>query len=361
MQTLNVSLADRSYPIYIGENLLSSDYVRRHVRARQVMIVTNETIAPLYLDNVLAGLTGLQVDTVVLPDGERFKTLSTLETIFDALLEKRHSRTTTLVALGGGVVGDMTGFAAACYQRGVDFIQIPTTLLAQVDSSVGGKTAVNHPRGKNMIGAFYQPKAVVIDTSVLATLPERELGAGIAEVIKYGLIRDAEFFNWLEVNMQSLRDRNVDALVYAIERSCRNKAEVVADDETEQGVRATLNLGHTFGHAIETATGYSEWLHGEAVAAGMLMAAAFSADLQWLAHEEVVRIEVLLKLAHLPTAPPSSMKAEQFRELMALDKKVHDGQLRLVLLKGVGHSVVTADYDNNKLNELLHRVCDAEV
>ncbi|MDF1779768.1 MAG: 3-dehydroquinate synthase [Alcanivoracaceae bacterium] len=360
MQTLNVSLADRSYPIYIGEDLLSSDYVRRHVRARQVMIVTNEMIAPLYLEKVLAGLSGLQVDTVVLPDGERFKTLSTLETIFDALLEKRHARTTTLVALGGGVVGDMTGFAAACYQRGVDFIQIPTTLLAQVDSSVGGKTAVNHPRGKNMIGAFYQPKAVIIDTSVLATLPERELGAGIAEVIKYGLIRDAEFFDWLEVNMQALRERNAEALVYAIERSCRNKAEVVADDETEQGVRATLNLGHTFGHAIETATGYSEWLHGEAVGAGMLMAAAFSADLQWLPEEQVTRIEALLKLAHLPTAPPPSMKAGQFRELMALDKKVHDGQLRLVLLKGVGHSVVTADYDDNKLDELLHRVCEAE-
>ena len=357
MQTLNVSLAERSYPIYIGAGLLSSDLLRRHVRASQVMVVTNETVAPLYLDQVLASLDGLKVDTLVLPDGERFKTLATLEKVFDALLEKRHSRTTTLVALGGGVIGDMTGFAAACYQRGVDFIQVPTTLLAQVDSSVGGKTAVNHPRGKNMIGAFYQPKAVLIDTDVLKTLPPRELGAGLAEVIKYGLIRDADFLRWLEENMALLRAGDTAALVTAIERSCRNKADVVAADETEQGERALLNLGHTFGHAIETATGYSEWLHGEAVATGMLLAAKLSADLGWLTSAQVEQVSVLLEKAELPLAPPAGMTPAQFRELMAHDKKVLDGQLRLVLLKDLGKAVVTADYDAACLDALLQRVC----
>lgn len=357
MQTLNVSLAERSYPIYIGAGLLSSDLLRRHVRASQVMVVTNETVAPLYLDQVLASLEGLKVDTLVLPDGERFKTLSTLEKVFDALLEKRHSRTTTLIALGGGVIGDMTGFAAACYQRGVDFIQVPTTLLAQVDSSVGGKTAVNHPRGKNMIGAFYQPKAVLIDTDVLKTLPPRELGAGLAEVIKYGLIRDADFLRWLEDNMALLRAGDTAALVTAIERSCRNKAEVVAADETEQGERALLNLGHTFGHAIETATGYSEWLHGEAVATGMLLAAKLSADLGWLTSAQVEQVSALLEKAELPLAPPAGMTPVQFRELMAHDKKVLDGQLRLVLLRDLGKAVVTADYDAACLDALLQRVC----
>lgn len=357
MQTLNVSLAERSYPIYIGAGLLSSDLLRRHVRASQVMVVTNETVAPLYLDKMLASLDGLKVDTLVLPDGERFKTLATLETVFDALLEKRHSRTTTLIALGGGVIGDMTGFAAACYQRGVDFIQVPTTLLAQVDSSVGGKTAVNHPRGKNMIGAFYQPKAVLIDTDVLKTLPPRELGAGLAEVIKYGLIRDADFLQWLEDNMALLRAGDTSALVTAIERSCRNKAEVVAADETEQGERALLNLGHTFGHAIETATGYSEWLHGEAVATGMLLAAQLSADLGWLTPVQVEQVAALLEKAELPLAPPAGMTPAQFRELMAHDKKVLDGQLRLVLLKDLGKAVVTADYDAACLDALLQRVC----
>ena len=357
MQTLNVSLAERSYPIYIGAGLLSSDLMRRHVRASQVMVVTNETVAPLYLDKTLASLEGLKVDTLVLPDGERFKTLATLEMVFDALLEKRHSRTTTLIALGGGVIGDMTGFAAACYQRGVDFIQVPTTLLAQVDSSVGGKTAVNHPRGKNMIGAFYQPKAVLIDTDVLKTLPPRELGAGLAEVIKYGLIRDADFLQWLEDNMALLRAGDTSALVTAIERSCRNKAEVVAADETEQGERALLNLGHTFGHAIETATGYSEWLHGEAVATGMLLAAQLSADLGWLTPVQVEQVAALLEKAELPLAPPAGMTPAQFRELMAHDKKVLDGQLRLVLLKDLGKAVVTADYDAACLDALLQRVC----
>jgi len=356
MKTLTVSLADRSYPIYIGDALLSTDLVRRHVRASQAMIVTNETIAPLYLDALVTALSGLKVDTLVLPDGERFKNLVELEKMFDALLAARHSRTTTLVALGGGVIGDMTGFAAACYQRGVDFIQVPTTLLAQVDSSVGGKTAVNHVRGKNMIGAFYQPQAVVIDTSVLNTLPQRELGAGIAEVIKYGLIRDAEFLDWLADNMSALVARDPAALAYAIERSCRNKAEVVAADETEQGDRALLNLGHTFGHAIETATGYSQWLHGEAVAVGMLMAAEFSVELGWLAPEVLPRIHAVLVAAGLPVEPPA-MTAEQFLDLMALDKKVLDGQLRLVLMKQIGKAVVSSDYPADALRQYLQRKC----
>ncbi|MEA3261199.1 MAG: 3-dehydroquinate synthase, partial [Pseudomonadota bacterium] len=265
MQKLDVSLAERSYPIYIDRGLLGQDLIRGHVRGNQVMVVTNETIAPLYLDAVTRGLGDLQCDTLILPDGEQHKTLATLERIFDALMAHRHSRTTTLVALGGGVIGDMVGFAAACYQRGVDFIQVPTTLLAQVDSSVGGKTAVNHPRGKNMIGAFHQPRAVVIDTAVLDTLPEREFAAGMAEVIKYGLIRDPGFFQWLLDNQAALAAREKAPVAEAILRSCRNKAEVVAADETEQGNRALLNLGHTFGHAMETFTGYRDWLHGEAV------------------------------------------------------------------------------------------------
>lgn len=360
MKTLNVPLADRSYPIYIGPALLGADYIRGHIRASQVMVVTNETVAPLYLEKVVDGLSGLKVETVVLPDGEQFKSLAVLERVFDALLKGRHARTTTLVALGGGVVGDMTGFAAACYQRGVDFVQVPTTLLAQVDSSVGGKTAVNHPLGKNMIGAFYQPKAVVIDTDVLATLPERELSAGLAEVIKYGLIRDAEFFAWLEVNMTLLRERDVAALSYAIERSCNNKAEVVAADETEQGDRALLNLGHTFGHAIETATGYSQWLHGEAVGTGMMMAARLSAAQGWLDVALLERIKALLVQAGLPVVPPNDMTAEDFHRYMALDKKVHDGQLRLILLNDIGRAVVTADYDQALLDKLLKEQCGGD-
>lgn len=357
MHTLNVALAERSYPIYIGPGLLDGDLLRRHVRARQVMVVTNETIAPLYLDRVLASLSGLQVDTLLLPDGEQFKTLAVMERIFDLLLEKRHARTTTLIALGGGVVGDMVGFAAACYQRGVDFIQVPTTLLAQVDSSVGGKTAVNHPRGKNMIGAFHQPRAVIIDTSVLDTLPQREFSAGMAEVIKYGLIRDEEFYRWLTVNMDALLARDPALLSEAILRSCRNKAEVVAEDETEQGNRALLNLGHTFGHAIETATGYSSWLHGEAVGAGMAMAAQLSADLGWLPEQDVVAVRELLVRAGLPVDPPTGLSAQRCRELMSMDKKVHDGSLRLVLMRAIGHAVVTADYDESVLMAMLDRCC----
>lgn len=359
MHTLDVALAERSYPIYVGKGLLDRDLLRKHVRARQVLVVSNETIAPLYLDRVLSSLHGLQVDSLLLPDGEKYKSLAVLEKIFDRLLEGRHARTTTLVALGGGVVGDMVGFAAACYQRGVDFIQVPTTLLAQVDSSVGGKTAVNHPRGKNMIGAFHQPKAVIIDTDVLETLPPREFSAGLAEVIKYGLIRDLEFYRWLTVNIDALLARDPAVLSEAILRSCQNKAEVVAEDETEQGNRALLNLGHTFGHAIETATGYSAWLHGEAVATGMIMAAQLSADLGWLPQADVDALRQLLARAGLPVQPPAGMTAGRCRELMALDKKVHDGSLRLVLLRAIGQAVVTADYDDAILMQMLERDCVA--
>lgn len=345
MRTLTVDLGDRSYPIYIGADLLSqSNLYRPHIRGKQVCIVTNETIAPLYLDQVKQALDGYQVDTVVLPDGEQYKNLDTLNLIFDTLLGKRHNRTTTLIALGGGVVGDMTGFAAASYQRGVDFIQIPTTLLSQVDSSVGGKTGVNHALGKNMIGAFHQPRCVLADTSVLGSLPERELAAGIAEVVKYGLIADAPFMAWLEENMDALVAKDGEALAYAVERSCQNKADVVAKDEREGGIRAILNLGHTFGHAIETAMGYGKWLHGEAVATGMVMAADMSQRLGWLEEAEVERIEALLLRAGLPIKAPASVTEENFLSLMAVDKKVLDGQLRLVLMTATGEAVVTSDF-----------------
>ena len=305
-------------------------------------MVTNETVAPLLLDGVLANLAdaGRRVGHLVLPDGERFKTLATLERILDALLEGRYSRSTTLVALGGGVVGDMTGFAAACYQRGVAFVQIPTTLLAQVDSSVGGKTAVNHPRGKNMIGAFHQPRAVLSDTTVLATLPPREFAAGMAEVVKYGCIRDAGFFAWLEANAEALLAREDGALLHAIGRSCEIKAEIVAADEREQGQRALLNFGHTFGHAIETHTGYERWLHGEAVAAGMVLACDFSVRSGTLSAADAERVTALLGRFALPVAPPEDLRAARFVELMGVDKKVVDGQLRLITLEGLGSATV---------------------
>ncbi|WP_297528317.1 3-dehydroquinate synthase [Thiohalobacter sp.] len=354
MKTLRVELGERSYPIHIGAGLLGrADLIAPHIRGKQVMVVSNETVAPLYLEPVLAALGGFRTESVILPDGEVYKNLEILNRIFDALLEARFNRRCTLVALGGGVVGDITGFAAACYQRGVDFIQIPTTLLAQVDSSVGGKTGVNHPLGKNMIGAFHQPNCVIADTDTLNTLDDRQLAAGIAEVIKYGLIRDAGFFDWLEQHMAELTARKPAALAEAIERSCRNKAEVVAEDEREAGSRALLNLGHTFGHAIETATGYGRWLHGEAVAVGMLLAARLSARLGWLEQAEVERIARLLEAAALPTRPPADLDSDRFLELMAVDKKVLDGGLRLVLLRGIGHAVVTDDFDPAALRAVL--------
>jgi 3-dehydroquinate synthase len=354
MKTLTVELGSRSYPIYIGQQLLgNADLLIGHISSRQVMLVTNDTIAPLYLENVMQQLSDFDTAAVILPDGEQYKNLDTLNTIFTALLEQRFNRDCTLLALGGGVVGDITGFAAASYQRGVAFLQIPTTLLAQVDSSVGGKTGVNHPLGKNMIGAFHQPGCVFIDTDTLDTLDDRQLSAGLAEVIKYGLIRDAGFFDWLEVNMTILRERDKQALAYAIERSCSIKAEIVAADERESGQRALLNLGHTFGHAIETGTGYGNWLHGEAVATGMLMAADLSARHGWLSAATVCRTENLLLQAGLPTSPPAEMDESQFMELMAIDKKVVDGELRLVLLKAIGDAVVTGDFKSDLLGETL--------
>lgn len=354
MRTLTVDLGERSYPIHIGDQLLSrADLLIPHLRGRQVCLVTNTTIAPLYLDTVRAALSGYQCLDVVLPDGEQYKTLAQMNTIFDALLGARHNRNTTLIALGGGVVGDMTGFAAACYQRGVNFIQIPTTLLAQVDSSVGGKTGVNHPLGKNMIGAFYQPRCVLADIGVLTSLPPREFSAGIAEIVKYGLICDKPFYHWLQAEMDGLMARDPALLGEAIYRSCENKARVVAADERESDVRAILNLGHTFGHAIETAQGYGTWLHGEAVAAGMVMALEFSARLGWLTAAEVDGARALLARANLPVAPPPNMSVEQFLDLMAVDKKVLDGQLRLVLLRGIGEAVVTADYPLAELKACL--------
>lgn len=345
MQTLTVDLGERAYPIHIGSMLLErADLLAPHIAGQQVLIVTNETVAPLYLEKLKQGLSGYVVDVVVLPDGEAFKTLETLNLIFDAALAGRHSRNTTLIALGGGVVGDMCGFAAASYQRGVNFIQIPTTLLSQVDSSVGGKTGVNHALGKNMIGAFWQPQLVLADMSVLATLPDREFSAGIAEIVKYGLLGDEEFLAWLEQNMPALMAREPDALAYAVRRSCHNKAKIVARDEREGGIRAWLNLGHTFGHAIEHSLGYGEWLHGEAVAAGMCMAADMSQRLNWISVADVARTQALLEAANLPIRPPQKMTAEQFLSAMAVDKKVLDGQLRLVLLKSLGEAVVTADF-----------------
>ena len=342
MQTLNVALGDRAYPIHIGRGLLArAELILPHLKTKRVAIVTNDVVGPLYLERLRATLeaAGVRVCAVVLPDGEANKDWQTLNLIFDMLLAERCERSTTLVALGGGVVGDMGGFAAACYQRGMPFIQIPTTLLAQVDSSVGGKTEINHPLGKNMIGAFYQPKLVLADIDTLATLPDRELAAGLAEVIKYGLIRDPVFLDWLEANLDALVARDPAALAYAIERSCRNKAEVVAADETEQGERALLNLGHTFGHAIETGLGYGEWLHGEAVAAGTMMAAELSRRLGWLQDDDIERIATLFARAHLPVWGPK-LGTSRYLELMAHDKKVEAGKLRLVLLREVGRAVI---------------------
>jgi 3-dehydroquinate synthase len=357
MQTLTVDLAERSYPIHIGPGLLSQpELLRGAIAGKQVCVVSNATVAPLYLAAVRAALSGYQCTDVILPDGEQYKTLAQLNQIFDQLLTTKQNRSTTLVALGGGVVGDMTGFAAACYQRGVDFIQIPTTLLSQVDSSVGGKTGVNHPLGKNMIGAFHQPRLVLADTNTLSTLPDREYSAGVAEVIKYGLICDRPFYDWLIANIDALMARDEKYMSEAIYRSCANKARVVAADEREGGVRAILNLGHTFGHAIETAQGYGEWLHGEAVAVGMLMAADFSARLGYLSAANVVQLRDLLLRAKLPIAPPADMSVEQFLALMAVDKKVLDGQLRLVLLKSIGEATVTADFP---LSELQRCIADS--
>ena len=353
--TLHVDLAERSYPIYIGPDLIDDPAIyRRHISGQQVMIVTNETVAPLYLDRVRSAIDEFNTEVVILPDGEQYKNLSEWQKIIDGLLQSRFNRQCTVMALGGGVVGDMAGFAAACYQRGVKFIQIPTTLLSQVDSSVGGKTGVNHPLGKNMIGAFYQPQCVIADTNTLNTLDARQLSAGIAEIIKYGLIDDPDFFTWLEGNMDALVGRSQDALAYAIRRSCEDKARIVAADELESGCRALLNLGHTFGHAIETGMGYGRWLHGEAVAAGICMAADLSNRQGWLPKKQQARIELLIQRAGLPTSPPDSVTPAKFIELMRVDKKVLTGEIRLVLLNQLGHSVITEDFDADNLQDTLN-------
>lgn len=354
-RALEVALGSRSYPIHIGPGLLGQpEALSPWLAGRQVMIVTNEVVAPLYLECCRASLPeDAEVRELVLPDGEATKTLASVSRIWDALLEAGFNRRCTLIALGGGVIGDMVGYAAACYQRGVAFIQVPTTLLSQVDSSVGGKTGVNHPLGKNMIGAFWQPRAVLIDTDTLATLPPREFSAGLAEVIKYGLIRDAGFLGWLEEAMADLRALKPAALTRAIERSCALKAEIVAEDETEQGVRALLNLGHTFGHAIEAHQGYGVWLHGEAVGAGMLMAAELSARLGWLSAEEVARVRDILAAAALPLAAPGDMSVEDFLVRMRLDKKNIDSRLRLILLHSLGSACLSDETPIELLEALI--------
>ncbi len=355
MQTLTVALGDRSYPIHIGGGLLNQpELILPHLKTPQAAIVTNTTVGPLYLERVqnLLLQSGIKVVPIVLPDGEAYKNSESLKQIYDALLTHRMERKATLIALGGGVIGDLTGFAAATYLRGVPFIQIPTTLLAQVDSSVGGKTGINHPLGKNMIGAFYQPQLVLADTDTLNTLPDRELSAGLAEVIKYGLIRDLPFLAWLEANMDKLRARDPAALAYAIHRSCQNKAEVVAADEREAGNRALLNLGHTFGHAIETGMGYGAWLHGEAVGTGMIMAADLSRRLGWLSEADVARARALILKAGLPAVAPD-LGFDKYLDLMGLDKKVEGGKIRFVLLKALGEAVLSADVPAALLQETI--------
>ncbi len=353
---LGVDLGERSYPIYIGGDLLGqADLIRPHLHGGSALIVSNTTVAPLYLPAVQAALEecGVRQDQVILEDGEQYKTLASTESIIDLLLRQRHDRRTTVVALGGGVIGDIAGFAASIYQRGINFIQMPTTLLSQVDSSVGGKTGVNHPLGKNMIGAFYQPQCVIADIDSFATLPARELAAGMAEVIKYGLIYDAGFFEWLEQNIEDLMTGDADLLAQAVLVSCQIKARVVEQDEREAGLRAILNLGHTFGHAIEAVMGYGKWLHGEAVAAGMVMAIDLSIRQGWIDESVRQRSVALLERAALPTAPPADMTPEQFLEAMAVDKKNVDGAIKLVLLRRLGEAIVSSDYDHGKLLQTL--------
>ncbi|KOE63691.1 3-dehydroquinate synthase [Aggregatibacter actinomycetemcomitans] len=357
MLCVSVELKERSYPIHIGAGLLTDPHCYPLKPGNKVMIVTNPTVAQYYLAIVTDMLEkiGCLVERVLLPDGEQYKTLDSLNLIFTALLQANHGRDTTIVALGGGVIGDVAGYAAASYQRGVRFIQIPTTLLAQVDSSVGGKTAVNHPLGKNMIGAFYQPNAVIVDTLTLNTLPKREVNAGLAEIIKYSTILDFPFFEWLEQHIDEVVALDQSALRQCIARCCQLKADIVARDETEKGDRALLNLGHTFGHAIETHLGYGNWLHGEAVAAGCMMAAVLSERLGDLTKANVARLEKLLARANLPTVSPDGMTAQDYLPLMMRDKKVLNGKLRLVLLKSLGRAYVATDINQDLVIDAIHR------
>ena len=359
MTTINVSLPERLYPIHIGPGILDHPQLYSpHIRGSTVVVITNTTIEPLYADQLKSAISSIaEVKTFVLPDGETHKHLNTVNSIFDFMLAIPCDRQTTVVALGGGVVGDIAGFAASCYQRGVAYLQVPTTLLAQVDSSVGGKTGVNHPLGKNMIGAFHQPQCVIADTNTLTTLPDRELKAGLAEVIKYGAICDAEFFSWLELNIDSVLNRDAEKLAYVIERSCQNKSRVVEEDERESGIRAILNFGHTFGHAIEAWLNYEQWLHGEAVAVGMVIGAGFSARLKMIDTSQAERISALIERTGLPTRPPAGMSTDDFLELMKLDKKVQSNTIRLILLKQIGEAVITSEYPENELRSTL----DAEI
>lgn len=353
MNTVKVELGDRGYPILIGEGLLRQpDLIRQHLPARDILVVSNTTVAPLFMDQLVAALGASRVVEAILPDGESHKTLTTVSRVLDVLVANRFGRDCALVALGGGVVGDMAGFAASCYQRGVAFAQVPTTLLAQVDSSVGGKTGVNHPGGKNLIGAFHQPSVVIADTSTLVTLPVRELRAGLAEVIKYGLIRDAPFFDWLETHLDELLASDPGALAHVIRRSCEIKAQIVGRDEREQGERALLNLGHTFGHAVESATHYTQWLHGEAVGAGLLMAAAMSHECGLLESSQVDRLRRLLEQVGLPVKI-DGVTPDVALEHMRIDKKVQSGRMRLVLLRAIGEAFVTADYPEPALQRTL--------
>ncbi|HAB44539.1 MAG TPA: 3-dehydroquinate synthase [Acinetobacter sp.] len=354
MKTLYVELGERRYPIFIGSNLNPQELLEPYIHGKQVMIVSNDTVAPLYLDRYKATLENLgkTVATCILPDGEKYKNIEHLNLIFDALLEAGFNRDCTVLALGGGVIGDMAGFASACFQRGVYFIQVPTTLLSQVDSSVGGKTGINHPLGKNMIGAFQQPQGVLADMSQLSTLPDRELSAGLAEVIKYALLGDEEFLVWLEANMEGLIARDEQLLAEAVYRSCAHKAHIVANDEKEQGERALLNLGHTFGHAIESYLGYGEWLHGEAVATGMVMAADLSHRMGWISLEDLERTKKIISRAQLPIVCPK-IPLDDFLAYMAHDKKVLNGQLRLVLLQQLGKAVITRDFDVELMQQAI--------
>ncbi len=354
MATLILDLGERSYPIYIDSELLTkNNLLSQHIRAKRVCIVTNTVVAPLYLDRIKAQLVDFQVDEIVLADGEAEKNLSNFDKIQSHLLANVHGRDTTLIALGGGVIGDITGFAAVCYQRGIDFIQVPTTLLSQVDSSVGGKTAINHPLGKNMIGAFYQPKAVIIDIDSLTSLPEREFSAGMAEVIKYGILGDSQFFTWLEENAKSIKQADKAVLIQMIERCCQCKADIVSADETEAGIRALLNLGHTFGHAIEAEQGYGKWLHGEAVATGMVLAAKLALAMNLLEASELRRIENLLTKFDLPLNAPEDMGFDEFIKHMCRDKKNIGGKLRLIIPTAIGHSVMRDDISEDMLQQIL--------
>jgi len=354
MQTLYVELGERRYPIFIGSDLDPQALLAPYIHGKQVMIVSNTTVAPLYLQRYQTAIEALdkRVATCILPDGEKYKDSQHLNLIFDVLLEAGFNRDCTVLALGGGVIGDMAGFASACFQRGVYFIQVPTTLLSQVDSSVGGKTGINHPLGKNMIGAFQQPQVVLADMSQLSTLPDRELSAGLAEVIKYALLGDEKFLVWLEENMDALVARDEKLLAEAVYRSCVHKARIVANDEKEQGERALLNLGHTFGHAIESYMGYGVWLHGEAVATGMVMAVDLSQRMGWISQEDLERTKKIISRAQLPIVCPK-IPLDDFLAYMAHDKKVLNGQLRLVLLKQLGKAVITRDFDLELMKQAI--------